>query len=133
MVHSFRATDRARSVPGRERLDPPGIADEGDHDTDAKREEQRLQDVDTVFAKAEQIGKGPAGGECRPEDLGADQDGRAHHSEHMDPDDLAAFSRWVAHDLVLMRAGNLPETAGGIKSSSHAASRLTFGDRKSVV
>src|SRR5439155_12984131 len=87
----------ARSVGGRERLDLLSVADEGDHHPNAEDEEHRLQDVHAVFAEPEQVGEGPAGGKGRPKHFGADQDRRAHHREHVDPDHPAVLSESSVH------------------------------------
>src|SRR5437868_12683966 len=77
---------RARSA-GRERLDLAGGANEARHDDEADQEENRLEHVAAGATQPEQAGEHPAARERRAEHFGADQDRRAHHREHVHPDD----------------------------------------------
>src|SRR4051812_37575370 len=94
-----------------ERLYQLRVTNERNHHKHAEQEEQALRDVYAVFAEIKQIGDGPAAGEGGAEHLGADQDRRAHHREHVDPDDLAAAGMcgWLFHGKVLVRRALSPK------------------------
>src|SRR6266566_7548444 len=87
------ATKLASERSAGERLDPAGGANEARHDEEPDHKENRLQHVAAGFAEMEQAGERPAAREGRSEHLGADQDGRAQHSEHVHPDDPRAATR----------------------------------------
>src|SRR5262249_12084503 len=93
---SLKRDEIGASVARCERLDALGSDDELDHDEDAEQKKPPLQ-VDGVLAVPGETGDRPAGREGGAEDFGADEDRRAYHRKHMDPDDPAAASRGVVH------------------------------------
>src|ERR1051326_2413390 len=112
----------------RERLDCARGTNEARHDGEPDQEENRLQDIAAGLAEVEQAGERPAARERRAEHLGTDQDRRAHHGEHVDPDDAArrphaldrpfhAFSLAVSAGRA-ERGGNLVQSAGPIKPAA---------------
>ena len=86
---------RGDSLARREGLDAHAGADERDHDRDAEREEQDLQDVGAVFAEREQVAEGPPAREGGAEDFRRDQDRGGQHGRDVDPVDAALAARTV--------------------------------------
>ena len=80
-----------------------------DHDGDAAEEEDALQDVRAVAPRSKQVGERPAGGEGGAEHLGANQDRRADHGQHVVPVDAAvAGEGWVCRSCIwVLLAGAL--------------------------
>ena len=89
----------------------------------------------TLYAfDVKQVGEGPAGGEGGAEHLGADQDRRAEHGQHVEPDDAAAlrpdggvhrsFLGSLLPAIALQRVNalvarrNVVDMGGGIKAAS---------------
>src|SRR5262249_50478004 len=98
-----RASPRARasSAAGGEGLDAPGVADERDHDGDAAGEEDALHDVHAVRPEIQVAGDRPAAGKGGAEHLGADQDRRTEHGQHVLPRDpaIAGGVLFAAHGI----------------------------------
>src|SRR5580704_16064286 len=107
-----------RSAFGPERLDLLGVAHERDHHGNAEHEEDALENMDAVSPELEQIGDRPAAREGGAEDFGADQDGGAHHREHVLPENAlaAGFAGYFGHEGSLSRR-NVSEPRPRIKPS----------------
>src|SRR5215468_10765972 len=118
---------KASSAAGGEGLDASGVADERDHDGDAAGEEEALHDMHAVRPQIQVAGDRPAAGKGGAEDLGADQDRRAEHGQHVLPRDpaIAGGVLFAAHGITPVGGRNLCESMDRSKLAQ-AASRRAF-------